>query len=72
MRTMTTNQDAHDQMGVLEKKRILLSKTEYDDTGAEIVRATITNDWAKDAIGKPIFCKQYAYPHSSSNISSST
>jgi len=45
----------------LEQKKVLLSKTEYDSDGGETVHATITNDWAKDGSGKPVFGKQYAY-----------
>jgi hypothetical protein len=41
--------------------KVLLSKTEYDDSGAETVHALITNDWAKNEEGKPIFGRQYAY-----------
>jgi hypothetical protein len=48
-------------MGGLEQKTVLLSKTEYDGTGAETVHATISNDWAKDANGNPIFGKRYSY-----------
>lgn len=45
----------------LEEKEILLSRTEYGNTGAETVHAIISNDWAKDEQGLPIFGKQYSY-----------
>jgi hypothetical protein len=48
-------------MNGLQEKRVLLSATEFDNTGAETVHAVISNDWAKDAAGLPLFGKEYSY-----------
>jgi hypothetical protein len=44
-----------------ESKIVLLSKTEATPQGAEGVYATISNDFAKDENGKPIYGKEYRY-----------
>src|SRR5438046_2335771 len=48
-------------MSGLERKTVLLSKTEYDNDGGETVHATISNDWAKEEDGTPSFGKEYSH-----------
>jgi hypothetical protein len=48
-------------MNQLEQKTILLSKTEFDHDGGETVHVTISNDWAKNTDGSPVFGKEYSY-----------
>jgi hypothetical protein len=48
-------------MNQVETRRILLSKTQFDKDGGETVFATISNDWAKDANGRPIPGKESSY-----------
>lgn len=40
---------------------ILISETEANKEGAERVYITISNDYAKDEKGNPIFGKEYGY-----------
>lgn len=44
-----------------ESKIVLLSKSEATSQGAEGVYATISNDFAKDENGKPIYGKEFSY-----------
>lgn len=48
-------------MDELQQKVVRLSETEPDRTGAEGVYATISNDYAKDASGNPVYGKQFSY-----------
>lgn len=48
-------------MSELKKITARLSETEPDQTGAEGVYATISNDFIKDEHGQPVYDKEYSY-----------